>query len=162
MCLCVACTHGLTESGAYSIGVRGDGNRVSLAAGDGVDGNSVWLPYTVFIESPQGIGEAVFAWWGNESPHHLSFVLALQGLEDFRLTWADTTVVVSVNSTNLGVMQSVVTHRRDERSLTADSPFWMAAQLPGVEQPHFRMRAPQAFVDDAPRIWSVAWIDFYR
>lgn len=162
MCLCAACTHGLMADSAYSIGVRGEGNHVSLSASNHLDDDTLAPHYTALIESAQGIGEATFAWWGNESPHHLTFVLALQGLEDFRLAWGDRVVVVSVNSADRGVMQSIVTSTRDEQPLTVDSRFWMATDLPGPEQPHFRLRVPQAFTDDAPRIWSVTWIDYYR
>ena len=159
--LLAACTHGLAQGGAYSIGVRGAGNQVTVAMRDRLPG------YTLTVSSQSGIGEVTVAWWGNELPHPLTFRLALRGLELFQLNWAAhpvsvNQVTVSIATTDDHVTQSVIVDDGAEASISSTSPYWLAVTLPTVEQAVYQLAAPPAFVADAPRLWSCRWIDFYR
>ncbi len=99
-------------------------------------------------------------------PHPLWFQLQLNGLEQFSLVWkgalSPVGVNVSVNSRDRSVNQSYQLRREDAVEITPDSPYWMAMALPTQKQKGYLLKAPAAFLADAPRLWAITWIDFYR
>lgn len=153
-CLLAACSHGQVGSVGYSVATSGEGNQVAIAHDQAVDA------YIATVHSERGIGQASIAWWGSEAPHHVIFEVYLSGLEDFSLHWADQAVNVSVNSIDQTVIQSARIGKSPETAITAGSPYWMEVTLPtaGV----FQLQAPQAFIAAAPKLWGIAWVDFYR
>lgn len=157
-CLLAACSHGQAGQAAYSVGVSGEGNTVTIVQ----DSNGADRAYIASVQSARGIGQASISWWGNESPHQLSFDIALGGLEAFTLRWAEHTVTVSVNSTDGTILQRLRTGDEAESDLLASSPYWMDISLPAKEGESFRLSAPAAFLADAPRLWAISWVDFYR
>jgi hypothetical protein len=164
--LLAACTHSWAGNGLYSIGVRGEGNQVEIAP----DGTADSTHYRLKIAGARGIGEATVAWWSNVAPSLLEFHLHLRGLEHFALRWAETsstqrsvyTLLVSVNSSDTSIRQSLQVDGEIEMPLDAASPHWMEITLPTSTQESFVLMAPASFLRTAPRLWTVSWIDFYR
>lgn len=153
-----ACSFKQAGSLLYSVGVEGEGNQLSiLPIADQGKG-----AYITIIESVQGIGRASVAWWGEESPHHLLFQLALNGLEEFRLMWPDHTVIVNVNASSFAAFQSVLVSHQPEEEITPASPYWMDVAFPTPERTAYLLTAPPRFIEDAPRVWGISWVDFFR
>jgi hypothetical protein len=158
--LIAACTMGRSGDALYHVGVNGEGNQLLIAA----DPHGEAGDYVVTLQSARGIGQASVAWWGANSPHQLRFQLKLTGLEHFGLIWVNRTQKVSVNvSANLDNPTTLesVQHGSAETQIEPDSPYWLAVSLP-AQGDGFELTAPRAFLADAPRLWAVTWIDFYR
>jgi hypothetical protein len=145
----------------YCVGVSGEGNQVTIVQNISYEGG-----YIATVQSARGFGQASIAWWGNGSPHPLWFQLPFGGLEQFSLIWAAkskrASVNVSVNSSNQSEWQSLQVNREGEIEIMPDSPYWLQVTQPTPQQPGYLLRAPVAFVADAPRMWAIAWVDFYR
>jgi hypothetical protein len=152
--LLAACAHGQAGGIPYSIGVTGAGNEVTLEP----DAQG----FLMTVQSPSGIGEASVAWWGSTPPHQLSFHLKLSGLEHFRLTWSGHIVSASVNSTSNSLLQWAQLGDSGESEIDAASPCWMAIASPMEPEGGYRFSAPRAFIASTPRLWAIAWVDFYR
>jgi hypothetical protein len=157
-CLLAACTNGQSGDLLYSIGVRGEGNQlvIRLESNDGGNG------YVVVVHSERGIGEGTITWWGNNSPHQLSFQLHLDALEHFNLRWGEESVTVNVNSTEFFVLESVQSGQQGEVEIDSESPYWIEVKAPTAEQDYFELTAPKAFLDGSPRLFAISWIDYYR
>jgi hypothetical protein len=153
-CLLAACYQGQTGELGYSIATSGEGNQVSISQETDA--------YTVTIHSTQGIGQASIAWWGNLMPHHLNFQLHLGSLEQFTLGWDEQRVSVQINSSNQAVIEILQPHQGAETPIAFDSPYWMDVTLPTSSVQVYSLRAPSAFIAAAPKVWAIAWIDFYR
>jgi hypothetical protein len=154
--LLAACTNGQAAGNPYSASVAGDGNRVTL------DTDASGQRYVVNVQSERGIGEASFAWWGKALPHPLTFDLKLSGLEHFRLAWAANIVNVSVNSSDNAVIQWAQGSDQVEVQIAPDSPYWLPVQVPSQAMQGYQLSVPPAFIAAAPRLWAIAWVDFYR
>ena len=157
-CLLAACSHGRAGHAAYSVGVSGEGNTVTIVQ----DSNGADGAYVARVQSTRGIGQANIGWWGEPAPHQLTFDMALSGLESFSLRWAEYTVLVSVNATDGSVWQRLNSDDEPDSDLLPSSPFWIEVALPIGEGHSFRLAAPVAFLADAPRLWAITWVDFYR
>lgn len=153
-CLLAACSHGQVGNVGYSVATSGEGNQVAIALDQDVG------TYIVTVHSERGIGQGSIAWWGNDAPHHVIFEMYLSGLEQFSLHWADQAVNLSVNSIDQSVIQSVRIGKSPETAIAAGSPYWMEVILPTAGL--FQLHAPRAFIALAPKLWGIAWIDFYR
>jgi hypothetical protein len=158
-CLLAACTQGAVN---FSVIVSGEGNQVAVVQDDLSSADLDERAYVATIHSESGIGQASIIGWGELSPHPIYFRLHLSGLEQFTLRWAEMSVNVSVNSMDRSTFQSYQTPQQSETMITADSPYWMDVTIPQAADDGFLLRAPAAFVAAAPRLWSIAWIDFYR
>lgn len=156
--LLIGCTHTTVGNALYSVGVSREGNHVTIAMEEDVPATG----YLVTIQSERGIGQASFAWWGSEPPHPMRFLVELQGLESFQLTWHQQTVSVSVNAIDQSIVQSLRTSNGAEQAITPDSPYWMQVEMPTAGRSGYLLSAPEAFVAQSPRLWAVQWIDFYR
>ena len=161
--LSTGCTHGLVGQALYSVGVRGEGNLVTITP-DNIIAPDPRAPqtYHVHVASLSGIGQATIAWWDRRAPQQLLFSLELKGLERFQLHWGDTLINVTVNASTQHIMQSVQKGEAAESRLVAASPFWMETLLPTVSSHGFTLATPPAFAQDGPRLWTIAWVDFYR
>jgi hypothetical protein len=146
----------------YSVGVSGEDNQVTIVQNSISDEGG----YIVTVQSARGFGQASMAWWGDTLPHPLWFQLPFSGLEQFSLIWAAkskrVSVNVSVNSSDQLVLQSLQVKRAGETEITPNSPYWLHVTQPTPQQPGYLLRAPTAFIADAPRMWAIAWMDFYR
>jgi hypothetical protein len=157
-CILAACSYGQTGEIGYGVATSGDGNQLAIAQDENAEPGS----YIVAITSERGIGQASITWWGNQLPHHVVFQLYLTGLEQFSLRWADQAVNVSVNSMDQTVIQSVKVAETAEQSIAAGSPYWMDVVAPSTADGPFQLQAPPAFIDAAPKVWGISWIDYYR
>lgn len=156
--LMAACTQGQAGTVAYSVGVSGEGNQVTLVQSSS-DGEGAFV---ATVQSARGIGQASVAWWGKRSPHPLWFDLQLNGLEQFSLMWGNLAVHVSVNSMDQSILQRTQVRGEAEVEIAPASPYWMTVEVPSQQGASFRVGAPKAFMIDAPSLWAIAWIDFYR
>jgi hypothetical protein len=164
------CSHGQSGNLGFSIGVRGEGNQLVIVhdapgatsnntSGDmSVSGENAFV---VIVTSDSGIGEGTVAWWGNTTPHHLSFQLHLNALEHFNLRWGKEKITVNVNSTESFVIESV-SDQDGEAEIDADSPYWIEVTPPSDQQSYFLLTAPEAFLKDSPSLFAISWIDYYR
>jgi hypothetical protein len=161
-----ACSHSWVGDIPYSVAAGGEGNQVGIAYDSGEDKGR----YVVTVHSERGIGQATIAWWGKVSPHPLAFRLELSGLEHFSMMWAGLSVNVSVNPTDHSISQGVQTRSiagnqaesRSEVTIDSESPYWMEVTIPSPGLPFYLVKAPAAFATDGPRLWAIAWIDYYR
>ena len=160
--LLAACSHEQAGNALYSVGVSGEDNQLTIT----LDSSGNEERYIATVQSARGIGQANIAWWGNSSPQPLRFRLKLQGLEQFSLRWAAPSgqilVNVSVNSIDQQVFQSVQVGDETESEIAADSPFWLDVTLPNQDRPYYELTTSQAFQADGPRLFAIAWVDFYR
>jgi hypothetical protein len=160
--LVAACSHGQAGKTLYSVGVSGEGNQLTITQ-DSSGGEDT---YIATVQSERGIGQASIAWWGNTSPHPLRFRLQLAGLEQFSLRWAAPSgqilVNIGVNSMDQQVFQSVQIGREAESEIAADSPYWLDVTLPNQKGAAYELTTPLAFQAYGPRLFTIAWVDFYR
>ena len=153
-----ACSQGEASNVAYQVGVSGEGNRVALVQDSSVGDEAI----VATVQSARGIGQASVVWWGNRAPHPLWFDLQLSGLEQFSLIWGNEAVHVSVNSMDQSILQRHQARGAGEVEIAPDSPYWMTVELPSQAGAGYWLGAPAAFVADAPSLWAISWIDFYR
>ena len=102
---------------------------------------------TFDITSERGIGRIEIERLGS-APQTVKFHLRIKGLEEYRLTWGEQTVTGHYSSTG---GQSDPTVR-----IESENP-----KLP-LQDGYFVLTAPPAFIQDAPRRFTLQWIDFYR
>ncbi len=157
-CLLAACSTGQAGTVAYSLGVSGDGNSITLVQ----ESSPSQGRFVATVQSERGFGQASIGWWGKPLPHHLVFRLQLRGLEQFSLVWAERAVHISVNSTDHSVIESTQLRGEEDTEITPDSAYWMDVVLPTQERPVYLVSAPAAFIVAAPSLWAISWIDFYR
>jgi hypothetical protein len=142
----------------YNIEVHGEGNQVAIVRANSASQNKI----TVRVTSDAGIGYATVAWWGADPPHQMVFNVHTKGLESFSLMWSTQTVKVSVNPTDNSVSESLQVNRETETVIANDSPYWIDVRMPTHSEAPYQLNAPPAFLQDAPAIWGLVWVDFYR
>lgn len=118
----------------------------ALQPGDGLTINDATGDVVFDITSERGIGRIEFERLG-AAPQTVAFNLHLRGLEEYRLTWDGQTVTGNHSSTG-GPADPAI---RIEGTPT----------IP-LQDGYFVLTAPPAFIQDAPRKFTLQWIDFYR
>jgi hypothetical protein len=123
------------------------------------------------IVSPSGIGSAVFVPESGSMPGRIVARLHLAGLEEFRLTYGQTVIVVSVPSGAVlnGHAQTLIRSGR-EFLVEPGHPLWMDVRIvPDEESPkisletgYFEVEFPSGFGGDSGGTFEIRWIDFYR
>jgi hypothetical protein len=123
------------------------------------------------VHSQSGIGRASLERVSEQIPDKIVLRLHLAGLEEFRLSDGNTSLVASVSSSgSREIIQSVVTPGENERNLTQDSPLWMDIRVvPGqtatpsgsTGSGYFEITLPEELQRDGQR-FSIEWVDFYR
>lgn len=117
-----------------------------LQPGDGLTISDATDDVVFDITSEKGIGKIEFERLGR-APQTVTFNLHLKGLEGYTLAWGDQTVTGRYASTG-GPADPLV---RIEGTPT----------IP-LQDGYFVLTAPPAFIKDAPRRFTLQWIDFYR
>lgn len=128
------------------------------------------------IFSPGGIGEAEIKLVSGAPPEKLLLQFYLKGLEELRITAANTALLISVSSHgDFAVRQSIRTEDNDSASwklLDAGSEYWTDVRIvngegkAGNEIPlqngYFEAALPEHFIKNKIFVFSLRWIDFYR
>lgn len=121
------------------------------------------------VLSPTGIGSATFALESGVMPGEIRLRLHLQGLEEFRLTSAETEISASVSGAGPHIEQKMITSG-NETVLLPGNPLWMeidiapedAAKNIPLQEGHFEILLPEEFLREAGTSFEITWIDFYR
>jgi hypothetical protein len=160
-----AASPGATDPPApvFAVAAEGEGNELGVSA----EGETT----VIDVRSPGGLGAATVELVSGTPPERVLLRLHLQGLEEFRLSFGETTIAASVSSgDSRSVFQRVVSPDGGEQSVAPGSPYWMdvaivsdpaTPRLP-LEPGYFEIALPQGLLRDGPRAFSFRWIDFYR
>jgi hypothetical protein len=124
---------------------------------------------TIEINSPFGIGSAIFKLSSGAMPERIVLQLHLLGLEEFRLISDQVTIAASVSSTGGLQTQSQRKILGDsEQLMLAFDPLWLniqiiadSKQIP-LEAGYFEVVFPKEFVQASGGSFEIQWIDFYR
>ena len=152
-----------TPAPVFAVAAEGDGNEVTASAEDGT--------LVVDVHSRSGIGSASVEHAAGTFPETIVVRLHLRGLEEFRLSYDDTTITASVSSgDSRSVFQNATQPGEGERPITPGSPFWMDVRIvtdratPHIplDQGYFEITLPKGFLREEQRSFSIRWIDFYR
>lgn len=128
------------------------------------------------IFSPDGIGGAEVKLASGALPEKILLRLHLKGLEEFRLTASDKTLLAEVSSHgNNAVRESISDTSKNGdgwETIDPNSPYWMDIKMvnpetkPAPKVPlkngYFEMAVPQYFIKSKISAFSIRWIDFYR
>lgn len=124
---------------------------------------------TIAINSPFGIGSAIFKLLSGDMPEQIVLQLHLKGLEEVRLISDQVTIAASVSSNGGLKTQSQRKFLGDsEQIMLSFDPLWLniqiisdSKQIP-LEAGYFEVIFPKEFVQDAGGSFEMQWIDFYR
>ena len=121
------------------------------------------------IQSDFGIGSATFDLISGNMPQTILVRLHTTGLEDFRVISSEATVGASVPTGEAGILvnQRIVLST-GELPIFSVHPMWLkietisnSKKIP-LEDGHFEITIPQAFLRKAGTSFDIKWIDFYR
>lgn len=125
---------------------------------------------SVNVHSESGIGRSQVDLVSGHWPERVILRFHLSGLEGMKFHYGDTTVSVSVNSSE-HVLQSVTTSDESQRPISQESAHWMpvrivtpdgiASTLPLAEGV-IEVEAPRDFLDGDFAGFTLEWVDFYR
>jgi hypothetical protein len=138
------------EEAVFSVTTKGEGDRITVQRG----GNAAIID----VQSPTGIGSAVLRLVSGAMPERVLVRLHLGGLEEFRLSYAETIVAASVSSdSGHALVENDIPN--GERPLMAGHPLWMDIKR---ENGYFEIAFPKGFAKAANDSFEIRWIDFYR
>jgi hypothetical protein len=154
---------GLQEEPVFLVTTQNSEDRVTIQHEDD--------KAMIDIASPSGIGAASFELESGSMPGRIVARLHLGGLEEFRLTYGQTVIVVSVPSGSVlyGHAQTLVQSGR-ETSIEAGHPLWMEVRIVSneespkipLENGYFEVEFPSGFGGESEGTFEIRWIDFYR
>jgi hypothetical protein len=122
------------------------------------------------VYSPTGIGSATLKLQSGSMPEKIVLRLHLRGLEELRLTSAQTSITVSVSNSDPSQVRQRILAASSDTPLTPDHPLWMEIEIVTeqaekkipLEEGYFEVTLPQEFVQKAGNTFEIEWIDFYR
>jgi len=121
-----------------------------------------------YITSEKGIGRIDLT-RTQEPPRTLTLFFQLGGLEEMAFAWGDARVLAHVSSIDGSVREELALGTGQASPISETSSYWMPlsieSETPGkfpLMSGHFVIEAPKAFLDAAPKEFSLSWIDFYR
>jgi hypothetical protein len=128
------------------------------------------------IFSPGGIGGAEVKLASGTLPETILLRLHLRGLEEFRLTAGNKTLLAAVSSHGDNSIQESISAKSNDiddwRTIDPDSPYWMDIQIVDpeaksapkipLEDGYFEVTIPRFFIKTKISAFSIRWIDFYR
>ena len=122
------------------------------------------------VHSESGIGRGQVDLVSGQWPERLILRFHLSGLEGMQFHYGDTTVSVSVNSSD-HVIQSVTTSDENQRPISQESTQWMPVRIVTPNGVAFTLpladgvievEAPRDFLDGDFTGFTLEWVDFYR
>jgi hypothetical protein len=152
----------VSEQPEFEVTVRKDGDTVETAV---VDNTVVFDIY-----SQIGIGDAEVQLTSGEWPETILFRVNLAGLEEFKFSYGDTVVTLSVSSSGEHAVLQSVSRNGEEQPVDKDSSFFMPMRIESVneelsvpvEDGYFEIMAPQDFHEGDHDAFAISWVDFYR
>jgi len=152
-----------TSPPVFNVTAEGDGNELTVS----MEGEIVIIE----VQSQSGIGSATIELVSGEFPENILLRLHVKGLEEFRLSYNETTITALVSSRDSGnVFQSLATPDEGERPITPGNPSWLeiaivsdqaTPEIP-LAQGYFEITLPEGLLTEADSSFSIQWIDFYR
>ena len=122
------------------------------------------------VHSEAGIGRGQVDLVSGQWPERVILRFHLSGLEGMKFHYGDTTVSVSINSSD-HVIQSVTTSDENQRPVSQESSHWMpvrivtpngiASTLP-LADGVIEVEASRDFLDGDFTGFALEWVDFYR
>jgi hypothetical protein len=122
------------------------------------------------VHSPTGIGSATFELESGPMPAEVILRLHLKGLEEFRLTSAQSNIAASVASSDASNISQRIIAPGSESPLLPSDPLWMEIEIVSnqaektipLEEGYFEITVPKEFIQNAGNSFEIEWIDFYR
>jgi len=117
------------------------------------------------VWSAKGIGSAKIEAPVPKSVRHLRWRLHLKGLESFRFTVADTTIVISVPTHDPSQIAEEKRIAGIGTRIVARSADWMTVRRAGAAKSTadwFDLEAPRSYMHSARGPFHIEWVDFYR
>lgn len=151
-----------SQPSRLKVAAEGDGNSVTVSD----DGEAV----IVEVRSRGGIGRATAKFGSGALPQKIILRLHVKGLEEFRLSYGQTALIVRVSSSNPSITQSLVLPNGDEQPIPSTSPSRLAVRIVSdqakpripLDHGHFEITFPKHYLREGSRDFSVQWIDFFR
>ena len=127
---------------------------------------------TVLINviSPTGIGSATLELESGTMPEEIIVRLHLRGLEEFRLTSAQTSIAASVSNSDPSEVHQRIIAASSDTPLLPSQPLWMKIEIVSeqsvktlpLEEGYFEVTIPKEFLRKAGTSFEIEWIDFHR
>lgn len=164
--LLVSCAGGpvnaQSEEPVFTVTTKNEADRVSF---QNLNARTV-----IDVVSPTGIGSAAFELESGTLPEEISLRLHLRGLEELRLTSAQTSIAASVSNSDPSEVRQRILAASSDTPLTPGHPLWMEIEIVPeqpekkipLEEGYFEVTLPQEFIQKAGNSFEIAWIDFYR
>lgn len=121
-----------------------------------------------YITSDRGIGRIDLI-RTQKPPRSLTLSFQLKGLEELTLMWGDVRVLAHVSSIDGSVREELASGPGETVPINDASSYWMPLRIEAdtparfpLASGQFVVDAPKAFLDEAPKEFSLTWIDFYR
>ncbi len=127
------------------------------------------------ITSPTGIGSAQIMKTGGQWPSQIVLRFRLNGLEEMKFHYGDTTLEVHISSQGDNRVSEAVVKNGETRPLEPgqllDASYWMAVQIVGTDGApgeiplkggYIDVTVPPDFFRSKETKFTLEWIDFYR
>ena len=146
----------------FTVTTKNEGDKVDLQYENGIT--------FIDVYSSSGIGSAEFKLKSGTMPEQMVLRLHLKGLEEFRLTSAQTSIAASVSNSDPSEVHQRIVAASNATPLLPGQPLWMeikivseqAVKTPPLEEGYFEITVPKEFLRKAGTSFEIAWIDFYR
>jgi hypothetical protein len=146
------------EAPVFSVTTQNADDEVTLRF---VEGQTV-----IEIQSPTGIGSAVFRLEAGQLPERIVARLHLAGLEQLRLVTEEVTVAASVSGGE--AQDQKIISGKGEQALRSSDALWLDIQIVAesatipLKDGYFEVHFPEEFIEQAGGVFEIHWIDFYR
>lgn len=122
------------------------------------------------VTSPTGIGSATLELESGTMPEEIIVRLHLRGLEEFRLTSAQTGIAASVSNSDPSEVHQRIIAASSDTPLLPSQPLWMKIEIVSeqsvktlpMEEGYFEITVPKEFIRKAGKSFEIEWIDFHR
>ena len=152
----------VSEEPVIEVDVRKDGDLVETAVSTNI---------AIFdIFSQIGIGDANVSFISGERPEAILFRVYLTGLEEFKFSYGDTEIKVSVSSSGEDAVLESVSQNGETQPVSNESPYYMPVRVEWensemgipLEDGYFEIEAPADFFAGEYDKFAIRWVDFYR
>jgi hypothetical protein len=122
------------------------------------------------VHSSTGIGSATLELESGTMPGNMILRLHLKGLEELRLTSAQTSIAASVSNSNPADIHQRIIAASSDSPLLPDHPLWMNVEIISpqaeknipLEEGYFEVTMPTEFIQKAGNSFEIQWTDFFR
>lgn len=139
-----------------------------LQSGDRITIDQSTQDVKAYITSEKGIGRIDLI-RTQRPPRSLTLSFQLKGLEELTFSWGAVRVLAHVSSIDGSVREELALGPGEAAPISDASSYWMPLRIEAdtparfpLASGQFVVNAPKAFLDEAPKEFSLRWIDFYR